>query len=137
MPPHPTSRRFILILSSHLNLHRPSGFFPSGFSTKTLYTPLLTPIRATCPAHLILLYLITRTIFGEQYRSLSSPLHCFLHPAVTSSILCLNIFLVNLISKTLSLVSSLTIRDQVSHPHKKTGTTIALYVLFLDKNFGR
>jgi hypothetical protein len=44
----------------------PSGLFPSGFSTKTLYTPLLSPIRATCPAHLILLDLITRTTFGEK-----------------------------------------------------------------------
>ena len=49
--PHLTSWRYILILSTHLHLGLPSGLFPSGFSTKTLYTPLSSPIRATCPAH--------------------------------------------------------------------------------------
>ena len=72
---HPTSWRSILILSTHLRL----GLFPSGFPTKTLYAPLSSPIRATCPAHLILLDLITRTILGEAYRSLSCSI-CSLLP---------------------------------------------------------
>ena len=36
---HPTSWRFILIFSTHLRLGLPIGLFPSGFPTKTLYTP--------------------------------------------------------------------------------------------------
>ena len=93
IPRHPTSWRPILILSSHFCLGLQSGFFFSGFPTKPLYTPLLSPIRATCPAPLILLHFITRTILGEQHRTLISSLCSFLTSLITSSLLGPNILL--------------------------------------------
>ena len=52
----------VLILSFHLSPGLTSGLFRSGLPTKTLYAPLLSSLRATFPAHLILLYLFTQTI---------------------------------------------------------------------------
>ena len=76
--PHP--------LEIHFNITRPSTPRSSKwplYSTfphqNPAYVSLLSPIRATCPANLILLDFITRTILGEQYRSLSFSLCCFLH----------------------------------------------------------
>jgi hypothetical protein len=46
IPPHSTSWRFILILFSHLHLSLHIGLLPSGFPTKTLYTPLPSELHA-------------------------------------------------------------------------------------------
>ena len=136
-PPHSTSRRSTIIFSSHPLLSLPSGLFPSDFPTKTPYTHFLLPIHATYPAHLILLNLITQTILGEQYRSVSSSLCSFLHSPVTSFLLGPNILLYTLqvLSNTLSLRSSLCVSGHVSYPYKTVVTIIILYILifmFLD-----
>ena len=75
IPPHPTSWRSILILSFDLLQGLPSDLFSSCFPTNTLYTPLLSPIRATCPAHLILIDFGIKIFFKKFFNR-------FLHSAV-------------------------------------------------------
>jgi len=75
-PVHTPTSHYLKIrlnIIPHLRLGLPSGLFPSGFPSKTLYTLLFSPISSTCPVHLILDF-ITRTILGEEYRSISSSL---------------------------------------------------------------
>jgi hypothetical protein len=76
--PKPYFPRSILMLSPHLRLGLPNGLLPSGLPTKMFYAPLTSAMRATCPAHLILLVLITLTILGEEYKPCSSSLCSFL-----------------------------------------------------------
>ena len=61
--------------------------FPQVSPPKHYIQSPLPAIRATCPAHLILLDLITRTIFGEQYRSQISSFCSFPNSPGTSSLL--------------------------------------------------
>jgi hypothetical protein len=106
-----------------------------GFPTKTLCAPLLSTIRTTFPARLILFDLITRTIFGEQYRSLTSSLLYFSLLPYYLVPLRLKYSPQHPIANTHSLRSSLNVSNQVSHPYKITGNIIVLYILifiFLD-----
>jgi hypothetical protein len=45
--PHPTSWRYILILSTHLRLGLPTGLLPSGFPSKTLSVSLHRQTRVS------------------------------------------------------------------------------------------
>jgi hypothetical protein len=64
-------KSYILMLFTQLRLGLPSGIFPSGF-LNILYTFLVSPIRVTCPANLILLDLIILIILGEECKLWSS-----------------------------------------------------------------
>jgi hypothetical protein len=79
----------------------PSGLFPPGFSTTSLYATPLCPVRATCHAHLIALDLLSHVIFGDEYRLPQSPAASFRFSP--------DVFLVT----TLSLCSYLSVTDQV------------------------
>ena len=131
-PVHGSTFHFLKI---HLNIILPSMHGSPKWSLSLRFphqNPVhasTLPIRATCFVHLILFDLITRTILGEEYRSLSSSLCSFLHSPVTSSLLDPHILFSTLFSKTLSLHSSFNVSDQVSYPYQTTGKIVVLYIL--------
>jgi hypothetical protein len=55
----------IILLSTSRSPYWSLSFW---LSHKTLYAFLLSPIRATCPSYLILLYLLILIICGEEYK---------------------------------------------------------------------
>jgi len=69
MPPFQFFLKIQFNIIPHLRIGLPSGLVPSGFPTKSLCAPFLSPMHATRFSHLTLVDLITRIIFGEEYRS--------------------------------------------------------------------
>ena len=97
------------------------------------------PIRAKWPAQFLLLDLITRKIFGDIYRTLSSSLCSFLHLAVTSNLLEQNTLPSPLFSNTLKHVPPLTWGKNFT-TNKTNGTFIVLHVFifpFFERKAGR
>jgi len=84
--PQPTSWRSNLILSTHLCLGLPSGLIPSGFPTKTLYTPSPHPyaphaqpisfFSTLSPAH----YWVRSTDHLAPHYAISSIPRCLVPP---------------------------------------------------------
>ena len=91
--PYPVHIPTSHLLEIQLNIIHPSTprspqWSPSlRFPHQDPIHPLSSPIRATCPTHLILLNFITRTILGEEYKSFSSSLCNLLHSPVINETL--------------------------------------------------
>jgi len=91
------------MLTSRLCLGLPNDLFPSAFPTKIFHTFLISNMRATLPAHLIL-NLVTLIIFGGKvYKLRSSSLRNFIQPSATSSLLGSNMLPSTLFFNTLNL----------------------------------
>jgi hypothetical protein len=121
--------KFILILWFNLCLVLLSSLHPTDYKTKILCVSIM---RATCPAHLILLDLITQMKPYWEYKSWSFSLCNFLQPPGTSPLLGPNVFLSTLFYDTHSLLYFFKVRNKIA---EKTGKIIISYlkVCFLRK----
>jgi hypothetical protein len=75
-----------ILIPPHLCLNL-SGLLHYDYPTKILYAFPISPICATCSAHLTFFDLIALIIYGEAYKLWSSSLCSLLQPPATSSLL--------------------------------------------------
>jgi len=105
--PNP-SLRSILVLSFHLRLGLRSGLFPSGFPTKTLYTPLHYSCYMPRPSH------SSRFCHPNNIRWAVQITCSLIYSHVTSSFIGPNIFLSTLCLNNLSLRFYLNVGERKS-----------------------
>jgi len=124
-PSHFIVIHFNIIL--HLNPFLPSGLLISGLPAKTLYTPLLSPIRATCPADLIVLDAITRRYL---VRSTNHKAHYAVYPSPLLSRVChAQVSSSAPYSRTPSAHVPPSVCETKTHQCKTTGKVTVLFVL--------
>jgi hypothetical protein len=133
-----STSRFLKI---HLNIIFPSMSWSPKWSL-SLRFPCQNPVYASplphshyipCPPHSSQFYHPNN--IGWVVQIIKFLLCSLLHSPVTLSLLGPNTLLINQVSNTLSLRSSLSVNDQVLHPYKTGDKIILLYILifiFLD-----
>jgi hypothetical protein len=124
IPCDPIFLRSILILFTHLRLGLPSGLFLLAFSPISYMHSSPHSYFMSCPSHSPWLDHSNYTWRRVQVMKQFSPTSCHFIP------LWANILLSTLFSNTLSLCSSLDVRDQVSHPYRTTGEVSSAYSNF-------
>jgi hypothetical protein len=83
-----------------------------------------SPTHVTLPVHLVLLYVVTLMMTGEQHKSWSVSIRNLFRSLATSGHSGPNIFL-----NILSLCSSFDVRDNFSQPNYTAGRIIVLRIL--------
>jgi hypothetical protein len=125
-PPQSIYTRFILMLSTHLRLGLPSGLSPFGFRTNNLYAVLFLLHSCYKPRPPHPPRLDNSNYTWRRLQMMQLPVKQ-LSPTFGHFIpLGANNLLSPPFSNTLSLCSSLNIRDQVSHPYRTTNKLCGL-----------
>jgi hypothetical protein len=117
----------ILIVSSNQRLGLAINPFLISILTEAFYTFLIAFMRATCPAHLIPLDLISIIIFAEEHNLQSN-----------SSCNCLSLVCYIHIFSSLNILSCILpnrVRVQASDPYKTTGNILEFYMVMFRSLF--